>query len=170
MFSTVNLDKFPIVLIEFNGGISNEQEFQQFTACWENLYYRNKEFILVFDTTKMDAPNPKYCILMANFMKKIKQKNPQYLRGSIIIIDGEKVLTLLQLIFNIQLPVANVYITKEKSITILSYLNNINDLYEISNHIEILDTFKPQQTTSSIFSNKNQDDNDIESYSMLFTN
>ena len=53
---------------------------------------------------------------MASFIKDLKRKE-QYLKSSIIIVQSKYLRTLLNLIFKLQKPVANVYMTRDGSET-----------------------------------------------------
>ena len=53
---------------------------------------------------------------MASFIKELKRKE-QYLKSSIIIVESKYLRFLLNLIFKLQKPVANVYMTRNSSET-----------------------------------------------------
>ena len=129
-----NNDNFPFVKITFLGKIKTDIEFDEFIDLWEKLYERQKPFILIFDTFKMKIPALKYSIKMAEFIKKLKKKNPQYLQKSIIIVKKRIIVSLLDFIFLIQPPVAPVYVTK-----------NSIDNFDNINKIKVIKKFYPRK-------------------------
>ena len=138
MFFSYDEQNFPIVFIKFDGSIRSNSDFSLFLKKWEDLYDYNQKFILVFDTLNMDFPHIKYCFKMTAFIKKLRKKNPQYLQKSYIIAENNFVVSLLKLIFFIQPPVANVYLTNESYQNVIEKLKNNN-----SDNIRIIDTFHP---------------------------
>jgi len=138
MFFSYDEEKFPIVIFKFDGHIQSNSDFDLFLKKWEDLYKYNKKFILVFDTLNMDFPHIKYCFKMTAFIKKLRKKDPQYLQKSYIITENNFVVSLLKLIFFIQPPVANVYLTNELYENVINKLTDGN-----SDNIPILDTFHP---------------------------
>ena len=103
-----------IVKVTFDKRIHNDIEFSYFLYNWLKLYEKQKYYTFIFDTSKMGFIPLKYCFEMANFIKKLKKRPIQYLTQSIIIVKNNFIKCLLDLIFNIQLPVAVVYIIKDK--------------------------------------------------------
>ena len=136
MFYNLNSEYYPLIIFKFNNIKINNISFEKFMKDWINLYKKNKNFILIFDTTFMSIPNIKYCFKMAAFIKKIRKFNPQYLNRSIIIVKNKKISNLLELIFFLQSPVAPVYITNDNLHTVLNKIkieNNLNSLNELNN-------------------------------------
>jgi hypothetical protein len=109
MFSTYNLNFFPIVEVLING-LPQNNEFDEFLQNWLQLYDRNQNFILLFDIRNIGDINIKYCFKMSLFIRSIRKQNPQYLQKSIILINNDKIKRLLDLIFTLQSPVADVFI------------------------------------------------------------
>ena len=71
---------------------------------------------------------------MANFIKELKRKE-QFLKSSIIIVESKYLRFLLDLIFKLQKPVANVYMTRdssEKHIKLLHGVINGGYTYDLS--------------------------------------
>tara|TARA_Y100000389_G_C17341474_1_gene453558 strand:- start:558 stop:998 length:441 start_codon:yes stop_codon:yes gene_type:complete len=142
MFSQYDYTYFPVVTVKFNGGIQNESEFYYFTEEWKKLYINGQNFIFIFDTTNMAMMNIKYCIMMAKFIKELKYQPYHYLQKSIIIIKNNFVKTLLDIIFFIQKPVANVYLTKDPYESIFPIMNLL--FYNNpENYINVCNTIKP---------------------------
>ena len=138
MFADFNFDNFPIVTVKFNGSINNDDEFISFLQKWENLYFEEKDFILIFDTINMGLPPLKYCFKMSAFIKTLRKKQNQYLKKSVIIVKNKKILNLVNIMFMIQPPVAPVFITKENITVILNKINN-------SENINVLKIYKPKK-------------------------
>lgn len=113
MFAEYNIGLFPVVIIKLKGGIKNDTDFEMFLNNWEYLYSFENDFMMIFDTTEIGIPNIKYCYKMALFIKTLKKKEKQYLKKSIIIVKNNIILNLLNLTFNLQSPIAPVYLTKE---------------------------------------------------------
>jgi len=110
MWSRFNYDNFPVVNVEFNGVIENNDDFVFFINEWKKLYNEKKDFEFVFDTSGCGLINPKYSFYMAFFIKKLKKKPKQYLKKSKIYIYHKFILYLLKLIFYIESPVAPVHL------------------------------------------------------------
>ncbi len=133
MFASFNKDNFPIVNVTLHEGPTNENDYQSFLNEWLNLYDNQKDFTFVFDTTSMVNPSYKYAIKMPMFIKKLKKRDHQYLRKSIILINDNKIKYMLDFIFLIQSPVAPVYIYNINN----GILNNINDIINNPNTLFI---------------------------------
>lgn len=131
---TFTNSSFPIVKFSLSGKMETDREFADFTNLWEEQYKEGSPFTIIFDTRLMGIPEIKYAVKLTHFIKKLKKKNPQYLEKSYIIIRERSVLTLLDIIFLIQPPVAPVYITKTQ----------INDFHNLQN-IKIIKKYKPRK-------------------------
>ena len=126
-FFTCDEAHFPIVVFEFNQHPMTDTDFENFLNTWEGLYRHDVPFKLVFNTTNMTIPNPKYCIKMAMFIKKIRTFNPQHLQVSYISVQNSTISNLLECMFYMQPPVAPVHITLEQNTsTIVHYLQSID--------------------------------------------
>ena len=130
----INEENFPLVRVNFIKTIENDEEFNLFINKWLSYYTEKKQFKFIFDTTKItELPNIKYCFQMALFIKKLKKYDYQYLDESIILINNPKIQWLLDFIFVLQPPVANVYIYKFKDENINQIIDN-NTLSTIKNN------------------------------------
>ena len=72
---------------------------------------------------------------MANFIKELKRKE-HYLKSSIIIVENKYIRFLLNLIFKLQKPVSDVYITRDSSEKHINLLKGIiygGYSYDLSN-------------------------------------
>ena len=92
----------------------DDNDFDNFLNNWLQLYYLQKDFIFIFDTTKVGYVPIKYCFKMSAFIKNLKRKEYQYLQKSIILVNSIFVKNMLDIIFFIQPPVAPVYLTQNK--------------------------------------------------------
>lgn len=152
MFFKFNDYLFPIVIVEFNNEEINEIDFKMFLNCWKNIYNKQKDFMLIFDTTNMSIPPLKYCFLMSFFIKNLRKIENQYLKKSIMIMKNKILCNMLDLIFYLQPPVAYVHITEESLSNIMKKIENKNDIYNIAqiefislDDIEIYNTVKPNK-------------------------
>jgi hypothetical protein len=74
----------------------------------------------VFDTINVGLINPKYSIMMSLFIKELKKRDIQYLTKSEIYVYNKFTKYLLDLIFNLQKPVAPVHIHYDDEIIIIN--------------------------------------------------
>lgn len=132
MFADYNYQYFPYVIVTFQESITNEQEFDQFLLEWLRLYERQKNFYLIFDTTKMGFVKLKYCLMMSSFIKNLRQRPHQYLQKSYIIVSSQLIEKLLDMVFYLQPPVAPVYITKQGLPEVLRFINNSYHMIEFT--------------------------------------
>ena len=126
MWATFNDTEFPIVSVKLRGKIKNNTDFYNFTTTWESYNLRRIPYVFVFDAREVGFVNIKYAIMMAQFIKELKRKE-QFLQGSIIIVQSKYLRFLLSIIFKLQKPVADVYMTDLYSNVFIQKLyNNIN--------------------------------------------
>ena len=102
-------ENFPTIKVNFGENITAE-DFTKLTSNWLNWYLYKLKFNIEFDTFQLKSVNPKYCLYMAFFIKKIKKQNPQYLEYSKIKIYNKYIFKLAEIIFKIEKPVARVYL------------------------------------------------------------
>ena len=110
MWANYDYSLFPVVYVKFNQYIESSQDFNDFLTKWTLLYQNKRDFTFIFDTCDVSAPNISYCFKMRKFIKKLKQFPKQYLQKSIIIVSNPYIKYLLYFIFNVQKPVATVYL------------------------------------------------------------
>ncbi len=126
MWATFNDTEYPIVSVKLRGKIKNNTDFYNFTTTWESYNLRRIPYVFVFDAREVGFVNIKYAIMMAQFIKELKRKE-QFLQGSIIIVQSKYLRFLLSIIFKLQKPVADVYMTDLYSNVFIQKLyNNIN--------------------------------------------
>ena len=140
MFSIFDDSNFPIINVKLSGSLNKDNDFLEFQNNWLKYYNQQKDFIFIFDLEEMKYVHPKYALLMANFMKKIKKLEYQYLKTSVIYVSNKLILELIYFVFNIERPLNTVYIIEEKNAT-KSNLNNQLNKTQINENIEIIETF-----------------------------
>ena len=101
---------FPLVKVTMNRNIDSDEEFTKFLEDWEDLYLKNQNFTLFFDTTNVGFVSMKYAFRMRSFIRRLKTKFPDLLERSLIKVDSGWVRFLLRVIFTFEKPVADVYI------------------------------------------------------------
>ena len=139
MFADFSLQKFPYVIVKLNS-ISCDDDFKQFTQGWLALYANKKNFTFVFDTTNVSLPPIKYAFAISNFIKNLRKEKTQYLEKSIIIVKNKLIINMLEFIFLIQPPLANVYLVDND----LNYIeNSIDKKEDILTKINIIKNIKP---------------------------
>jgi hypothetical protein len=136
MFATYNLKNFPYIFVDFNRNLTNDRDFYSFTYEWINLYSYKKPFVLIFNTVPLENVSMKYCFYMSAFIKKIRNMPIQYLQKSYIIVKSKTIMNLLEIIFYLQPPVADVHICYDiinnNPETIEQELNNLKILQTIT--------------------------------------
>jgi hypothetical protein len=113
MWCVIDKSNFPIIKISFNAEKQVEEEFDLFLNEWLKLYEEEKEFYFVFDTCQLGMMNVKYAYKMSKFIKELKKRENQYLKKSLIIVKNKYISFLLNIVFSITKPVANVYLFSE---------------------------------------------------------
>tara|TARA_Y200000002_G_C22654881_1_gene653029 strand:- start:270 stop:707 length:438 start_codon:yes stop_codon:yes gene_type:complete len=124
-FSHFDKSDFPKIVVKFKSNINNYEEYREFEREWLRCYIGHNNFYFVFDTTDVGFVNPMYGYYLTCFIEKIKKMNYNLLRYSIIIVDNWYIKQLLFWVFQVQSPVADVYIV-EKSVNIDNLIENIN--------------------------------------------
>ena len=108
MVAIYDFENFPIIKIDLSGNITSNDDFQNFTSQWLDIYKFKTYFELEFNTKNIGYINPIYCLYTAFFIKSIKKQNPQYLKKSKIYIYNRYIFKLAKYIFYIEKPVAPV--------------------------------------------------------------
>ena len=116
-----------IVNVKLNKNIENNNDFNTFLNKWRELYQNKKDFIFIFDTSNVGFIPIKYSIQMSLFIKKLRKEKYQYLQKSIIYVNNNIVKRMLDFIFMLQPPVAEVYIIDNKDYIDLILNNNVDD-------------------------------------------
>ena len=128
MDNFANFDKslLPKIYVKFNDKIKSYDDYRNFEKEWLRCYICNKNFYFVFDTSNVGYVNPIYGYHLTNFIKEIKSLKYNLLQFSIIIVNNWYIKQLLFWVFQMQSPVADVYIV-EKSININKLIEDINN-------------------------------------------
>ena len=108
MVAIYDYSNFPIVKVDLSGSINTNDDFQNFTSQWLELYKLHTYFEFEFNTINTGYINPLYCLYTAFFIKSIKKQNPQYLKKSKIYVYNKYIFKLAKYIFYIEKPVAPV--------------------------------------------------------------
>ena len=127
MFYEYDKSSFPLVKVKIVGIPTNE-EFDNFLREWLQLYEEQKDFSFLFDIRELGNVSLKYCVKMSLFIYKLRKKEYQYLQKSVIILNDNRVKRLVDFIFAIQPPVADVFILMNKT-------DSLKDLEHFSNTI-----------------------------------
>ena len=127
MWCNINEQHFPIINVSFNDNNQDEKEFDLFLDKWRDLYDNKNDFLFVFDTRKLALLNIKYAYKMSSFIKELKKRNKQYLKKSIIIVKNKYVGFLLNIVFNITTPVADVYLLSNNDSILIDDIENIKN-------------------------------------------
>lgn len=120
MFSEYDRSSFPLVKVKIIG-IPSDNDFDEFLRQWLQLYEEMNEFSFLFDIRELGNVSLKYCMKMSLFIYKLRKKEHQYLQKSVIVLNDNKIQRLLDFIFAIQSPVADVFI----------YNNNTDSIEEL---------------------------------------
>jgi hypothetical protein len=125
-WATYNI-QFPLVKVKMKGKISSQEDFDNFTNEWLEVYNSFQKFTFIFDTTEVGFVSSKYAFKMGDFIRDLKRnRDNSFLERSIILTKSFWVRTLLKLIFFLESPVAPVYIVNvEKNIDIDKLITNI---------------------------------------------
>ena len=127
MFYEYDKSSFPLVKVKIVGIPTNE-EFDNFLREWLQLYEEQKDFSFLFDIRELGNVSLKYCVKMSLFIYKLRKKEYQYLQKSVIILNDNRVKRLVDFIFAIQPPVADVFI-------LMNQTDSLKDLEHFSNTI-----------------------------------
>ena len=127
MFYEYDKSSFPLVKVNIVGIPTNE-EFDNFLREWLQLYEEQKDFSFLFDIRELGNVSLKYCVKMSLFIYKLRKKEYQYLQKSVIILNDNRVKRLVDFIFAIQPPVADVFI-------LMNQTDSLKDLEHFSNII-----------------------------------
>ena len=128
MWANYDYSNFPIVNVKFSKDLDSEDEFNSFLKKWTLLYQDKKDFSFILDTTNVGLIKFSYCFKMRKFIKKLKEFPHQYLQKSLIIVSNKYFKYLLNFIFSVQKPVANIYIYDIKNNETINYNSLISKI------------------------------------------
>lgn len=128
MWCDIDKSKMPIIKVNFKDESQVVSEFEQLLEEWLSLYESKTPFYFVFDTRNLTNLNIKYAYKMSSFIKKLKKLDKQYLLSSIVIVKNQYIRFLLNIVFSITKPVANVYLfSNHADLMITEDIQNINN-------------------------------------------
>mgnify|MGYP001184355046 CR=1 FL=1 len=137
MWCIIDKTNFPIIKISFNSEKQVEEEFDEFLAEWLKLYEEQQEFYFIFDTCDLGMMNVKYAYKMSKFIKELKKRDKQFLKKILIILKNQYISFLLNIVFSITKPVANVYLFSDHSDKLIKEdIENIKTPSDFENTIE----------------------------------
>ena len=137
MWCKVDKTNFPIIKISFTKDKQIEEEFDLFLKEWLELYEQQKEFYFIFDTCDLGMMNVKYAYKISKFIKELKKRDKQFLKKSLIILKNQYISFLLNIVFIITKPVANVYLFSDNSDKLIKEdIENIKTPSDFKNIIE----------------------------------
>ena len=126
LFANFDKSSFPKVLVKFSKNINSFDDYREFEREWLRCYIEEKDFYFIFDTSNVGFVNPVYSYYLTNFIEKVKSLKYDLLKYSIIIVDNWYIKQMLFWVFQVQSPVADVYIV-EKNVDINNLIENINN-------------------------------------------
>jgi hypothetical protein len=134
-FYTVDDTEFPIIKICLQGKIT-DKALNDFFDIWLSFYDRERKFYLLFDICNVRNPSIKNSFQLANFIKKIKKKSPQYLKKSLLILNDNFLLKkIMGLVFKITPPAAPLYLYWKKKEENDINVDTVREVYETKNHL-----------------------------------
>jgi len=130
MSATINVEKWPIVLITFN---NQKEKIELFLQRWENLYLKKENFDIIFDARELSSFGMTDIFKISKFMVKIRKYNPQYCKNTIMVVKNKCLKYLLDIIFSFQKPFTNYY------------------LYISNQKIDLFDLYQKRDVNPNIF-------------------
>jgi hypothetical protein len=133
VFYQIDKTQLPIIKIKFVGKVTNK-ELDLFLSKWSSFYGDGDNFYLFFDMTEMLIPSIKLVIKLAKFISSTKDKKPQYLKKSILILNDVFVLKkMFNLVFKITRPAAPLYVYWKHKFELNINNDTIQEIFETQN-------------------------------------
>lgn len=126
LFANFDKSSFPKILVKFSKNINSFDDYREFEREWMRCYIDHKDFYFVFDTSDVGFVNPVYGYHLTIFIEKVKALKYNLLKYSIIIVDNWYIKQMLFWVFQVQSPVADVYIV-DKNVDTNNLIENINN-------------------------------------------
>lgn len=127
-FANFNYDKFPLITVNIEKNIINEQQYTQFEIDWLKCYNYDKQFYLLINTSNMGMINIKYAYKLSKFLNNVKKEEFPLLKYSIIIVNSWYIRKIINLIFKLHKPISTVYIVgKQENYDIDDLIERINN-------------------------------------------
>jgi len=105
----ISMNKPPYVYVKINH-IKTDDDYYSFENTWLNLYENMEEFIFIINIKDVGTVNMVYVYKLVQLIRQLKNKNKQYLKYSVFIVNTYFIKQLLNIIFMITPPVAPIYI------------------------------------------------------------
>ena len=145
MFSEYDRSSFPLVKVKIVG-VPNDNDFDEFLRQWLLLYEEMNEYLFLFDIRELGDVSLKYCVKMSMFIYRLRKREHQYLQKSVIVLNDNKIQRLLDFIFAIQSPVADVFI----------YNNNTDSIDELELFAHNINYFNLEEYENVIYVEPNK--------------
>lgn len=153
MWCNIDKSKLPIIKISFSANKQIEAEFDAFLDEWLKLYDDKQYFYFIFDTRQLAMLNIKYAYKMSAFIKKLKKREEQYLNSSIIIVKNKYIRFLLNIVFSITKPVADVFLFSNHTDAMIC--EDIEGIYSEQNFQDVINDYKKSFSVMKSKLNKN---------------
>ena len=132
-FYKIDDTQFPIIKIKLEGNVTTKY-LNEFFDIWLSFYKKEKNFYLLFDICDVNNPSIKNGFQLAKFIKKIKQKKPQYLKKSILILNNNYILRkIMSLVFKITPPAAPLFLYWKHEYEFNVCNDTIQEIFETKN-------------------------------------
>lgn len=144
-FAIFNYDNLPKITVNLGRTIKNDNDYNKFINQWINAYKIKTKYYLHFDTRKTGYVNISYAYKFTNFINYIKKNanklfGNQWLQYSIMLVNSNIIMYLLNIIFNISRPIAPIYIVN--SIDTINIIDNtIKYLTNQYNNLDIISIY-----------------------------
>jgi len=110
MSATINLEKWPVVLVKFHQINDKKNNIVVFLQKWETLYSYKTPFDMIFDTRELSSFSMIDIFKISQFMMKIRNYKPQYCKNTIMVVKKQYINTLLNMVFSFQKPFTKYYL------------------------------------------------------------
>lgn len=101
-YANFHYHKYPVVIVEFTGEPSTDENFKEYLEELSDLYTKNAAFSLIFDATNASLPGFRHQKMQADWLKKMEDMMKEYCLKTAYIIPNSVVRTILKSIFKLQ--------------------------------------------------------------------
>lgn len=101
-YVSFHFHKYPIVIVEFTGASSTDENFKEYLDNLKDLYRKKAQFSLVLDATNASLPGLKHQLMQANWLKEMEGLMKKYCLKTAYIIPSSLVRAILKSIFKLQ--------------------------------------------------------------------
>jgi hypothetical protein len=110
MSVTINLEKWPVVLVKFHQIKDPQNNIDIFLQKWNTLYMYKQNFDIIFDARDVSSFSMKDIFKISQFMMRVRKYKPQYCKNTIMVVKKQYIKTLLDMIFSFQKPFTKYYL------------------------------------------------------------